>query len=99
MSTYNQIQTHFIDIHGIAGGKSFCDTWFLDLTDNTWTKGPDMTTCRKEHTCVLLEETNEIVMVAGAIAKTNSSCKSVYQNSVEVLDLDTNTIRSGKLPI
>ena len=100
--TKTKTRTHFIDIHPITGwtpGQAFCDTWFLDLTDNTWTKGLDMTTCRKEHTCALLKETNEIVIVAGARRRTNTSCKEVYQSSVEVLDLDTNTIRSSKLQI
>ena len=83
----------------IAGRNSFCDTWFLDLTDNTWTQGPDMTTCRHHQTCTLLEDTNEIVIIAGGTKATNTSCKTQYQNSVEVLDLSTKTFRSGKRTI
>ena len=82
-----------------AGPTGFCDTWFLNLNDNSWTKGPDMSTCRSHHSCALLEDTNEIVIIGGNTRRVNNTCRQVYQNSVEILDLNTNTIRDGKLCI
>ena len=91
--------TNSINTYRIAGGSGFCDTWFLDLTENTWTKGPDMSTCRFKHTCSLLKDTNEIVIVGGSAKPTDSSCTRkdrVRLSSVEILDLKTNTFRDGK---
>ena len=79
----------------IAGRTGFCDTWFLDLTDNTWTQGPDMSTCRFHHTCSLLKGSNEIVIVGGSTKPANSSCSRMSLSSVEILDLGTNTFRDG----
>ena len=58
-----------------------------------------MTTCRHFQTCALVEDTNEIVILAGTTRPTSSSCKNVYRNSVEILDLGTKTFRSGKITI
>ena len=91
--------TNSINTYHIAGGSGFCDTWFLDLTENTWTKGPDMSTCRFKHTCSLLKDTNEIVIVGGSAKPTDSSCTRkdrVRLSSVEILDLKTNKFRDGK---
>ena len=55
-----------------------------------------MSTCRFKHTCSLLKDTNEIVIIGGSTRPTNSSCDRVRQSTIEILDLDTNTFRDGK---
>ena len=58
-----------------------------------------MGTCRFKHTCTLLKDTNEIVIVGGTAKPTDSSCDRkdrVRLSTVEILDLKTNTFRDGK---
>ena len=56
-----------------------------------------MISCRFFHSCSLLKDKNEIVIVGGSKRPIKSECKPVRLNSVEILDVATKTIRTGKL--
>ena len=51
---------------------------------------------RCRHTCHYVKATNEIVIVGGQDFYVNATCEDEVLKSVEIIDLDTNTIRYGK---
>ena len=75
---------------------TYDDTYFLDLNTEQYTAGPKMQVPRTRHTCHYVKATNEIVIVGGQNVYLNATCDDELYKSVEILDLDTNTIRYGK---
>ena len=74
----------------------FCDTYFLDLTTEVYTAGPTLQTCRFRHTCNYIKATKEIVIVGG-LNRVNSTCFDLIHKTVEIINVDANTIRYGKV--
>jgi len=76
---------------------TYDDTYFLDLstTPPQYTAGPKMQVPRTRHTCHYVKATNEIVIVGGQNFYLNATCNDELYKSVEIIDLDTNTIRYG----
>ena len=62
-----------------------------------YTPGPDMSLDRYGLSCNYISSTNEIIMVGGARIAVNDSCTITYMKEVEILSLDSGTIRSGEL--
>ena len=75
----------------------FNNTYFLDLTSEVYTPGPDMSSERYGLSCNYISSTNEIIMVGGAKIAVNGSCGITYRKEVEILSLDSGTIRNGEL--
>ena len=77
---------------------TYDDTYFLDLSTSPpqYTAGPKMQVPRTRHTCHYVKATNEIVIVGGQNFYLNATCNDELYKSVEIIDLDTNTIRYGK---
>ena len=76
--------------------ETYDDTYFLDLTTLNYTAGPKLLTARLRHTCHYISATNEIIVAGGQINKLNATCENLTHKTVEIIDLDTNTIRYGK---
>ena len=69
----------------ISGGETFKNTYYLNLDNKQWIRGPDMTRTRYTFTCSLITKpTPQIVIVGGAIT-----------DSVEIINLETNTATAG----
>ena len=49
--------------------------------------------------CNYISSTNEIIMVGGAKIAVNDSCTITYRKDVEILNLDSGTIRTGEMQI
>ena len=87
-----------------AGTDIYNKTGFLNLTSQEWTDGPTMTTPRWGHTCSLVtldSGQKEIVIVGGRTSAGNDpdNCtigSTITLRDVEILNLETNTIRPGK---
>ena len=75
---------------------TYDDTYFLDLTTEQYTAGPKLQVPRFRHTCHYIKATNEIIIVGGQLEYLNATCDNEVYKSVEIIDLDTNTIRYGK---
>ena len=81
----------------LSKDDDFNNTFFLDITSEVYTPGPDMSLHRYGLTCNHISSTNEIIMVGGAKIKANDSCAITYRKDVEILNLDSGTIRKGEL--
>ena len=73
------------------------ETYFYNINTDIWTRGPDMSRARRDHTCNLvthIDGTRDIVIVGGA---GDSSC-SWGNTNVDIIHLDSNSQahRSGK---
>ena len=79
---------------GVQG--TYDDTYFLDLATEQYTAGPKLQVPRFRHTCHYVKATNEIIIAGGQLEWLNASCTNHVFKSVEIIDLDTNTIRYGK---
>ena len=80
-----------------VGPEYYADTYFLDLTSNVWTPGPTMSYKRNFPTCSLITQQSgqkEIVIVGGQDTARDNHC--MIQREVEILNLDTNTLRNGE---
>ena len=80
-----------------VGPDYYADTYFLDLTSNVWTPGPTMSYRRRYFTCSLITQQSgqkEIVIVGGRDAFRDNHCQ--FQKEVEILNLDSNTLRNGE---
>ena len=75
---------------------TYDDTYFLDLTTEQYTAGPKLQVPRFRHSCHYIKATNEIIIVGGQLEYLNATCENEVYKSVEIIDLDTNTIRYGK---
>ena len=75
---------------------TYDDTYFLDLATEQYTAGPKLQVPRFRHTCHYVKATNEIIIAGGQLEWLNASCTNHVYKSVEIIDLDTNTIRYGK---
>ena len=62
-----------------------------------YTPGPDISSERYGLSCNYISSTNEIIIVGGARTPVNDSCNWYYFNDVEILSLDSGTIRSGEI--
>ena len=80
----------------LSKDDDFNNTYFLDITSEVYTPGPDMALHRYGLTCNHISSTNEIIMVGGAKIKANDSCTITYRKDVEILNLDSGTIRKGE---
>ena len=74
-----------------------CDSYFLDLNTKNWTAGPNITHCRHDHTCSLINNDTsghrEVVVVGGweGQGQGNGAIQEV-----EIIDLDTLQVRNGE---
>ena len=73
----------------------YSDTAFLNLTTNVWTTGPSLSTARYYHTCslVTLDSGEKEIVVVGGENKQLPNCTTL--SSVEIINLQTNTVRNG----
>ena len=81
----------------ILGPEYYANTAFLDLTSNIWTPGPTLSYKRHGHSCNLVTQQSgdkEIVIVGGIDPARDQDCQ--VQREVEILNLDTMTVRNGK---
>ena len=77
--------------------SSYNNTYFLNLTSDTWTPGPDMSFKRHFPACHLVRQQSgekEIVIVGGRDRDLTDHCQ--FQKTVEILNLNTNTLRNGE---
>ena len=78
--------------------SSYNNTYFLNLTSDTWTPGPDMSFKRHFPACHLVRQPQsgerEIVIVGGRDRDLTDHCQ--FQKTVEILNLNTNTLRNGE---
>ena len=75
---------------------TYDDTYFLDLTTEVYTPGPKLQSPRFRRTCHYIKATNEIIIAGGQLEWLNDTCTNYVYKTVEIIDLDTNTIRYGK---
>ena len=81
----------------ISGNEYYNNTYFLNLTSDSWTPGPTMNFRRMYPICNLVTQQSgerEIVIVGGQDPARDNHC--FIQKEVEILNLDTNTVRNGK---
>ena len=79
------------------GPQYYADTSFLDIAANTWTPGPTLSYKRHGHSCNLVTQQSgdkEIVIVGGIDPARDQDCQ--VQREVEILNLDTMTVRNGE---
>ena len=86
----------------VAGGRdrSYDQSYsyFFNLTSSSWLRGPSLAQGKKHHTCSLVTQpdgTRDIVVVGGHYYY-NSNSRCYYQQSVDIINLDTNTKQPGK---
>ena len=76
---------------------AYCDTYFLDLPTKQWTPGPNITHCRHDHTCSLINNDttgHREVVVVGGWEGTGQGQGAIQE--VEIIDLDTLQVRNGE---
>ena len=81
----------------LSGPEYYGETYFLDLTTDTWTPGPTLTYPRHTHTCNLVTQQSgekEIVIVGGIDPARTGDCQ--VQKEVEILSVATKTLRNGE---
>ena len=72
---------------------SYADTYMLDISTNSWSSGPSLTTVRSYHTCNLVTNCagkKQVVVVGGVTTGVTD-----YTNSVEIYDVDSETWSAG----
>ena len=80
-------------IGGYRFPLSYADTYMLDISTNSWSSGPSLTTVRSYHTCNLVTNCagkRQVVVVGGV-----STGVTDYTNSVEIYDVDSETWSAG----
>ena len=72
-------------------------TYTLNLNTEKWTRGPELSLPKGYHSCSLVTHPDGVkdIVVAGGYAR-GTSC--YYQNEVDIINLDSNTRRSGAEP-
>ena len=94
--TKKQIKCPNTLYHIFLGPEHYTNTYFIDLTTNQWTPGPNMSFPRHMHTCNLITRQSgerEIVIVGGIDWQLQGRC--VWLDTVEIIDVDTKTVRNG----
>ena len=96
MNQKKQIKCPNTQYHLFLGPEHYTDTYFIDLTTNQWTPGPNMSFARHMHTCNLITKQSgerEIVIVGGLDWQLQGRC--AWLNTVEIIDVDTKIVRNG----
>ena len=79
----------------VGSNEVYCNVDFLDIASKQWTSGPNLTTCRYQHSCNLITNPSgqrEIVVVGGH-NHLLTDCPEL--NSTEIINVDTYTVRNG----
>lgn len=72
------------------------ETFFLNLNNNQWTQGPDLSNAADLPSCSLITNSDgskEVVVVGGYNGNPGATCGRL--NTVDIIDPVTNTKRSG----
>ena len=70
----------------ILARRIHSETYFLNLANNLWSRGPDLSTAKNSHTCnLVMTDQRQIVVVGGY----------PYDNNLDIIDVDTKTKRQG----
>ena len=77
---------------GNGQNEGYADTAYLNVDSNTWTDGPDMSEARGQLTCNLVTKPFLGIVIIGGDCAFENRCTQ----RVDILNLETNLITSGK---
>ena len=66
--------------------KYHSDAYFLNLANNQWSRGPDLSTAKHYHTCNLVTNDQKQIVVVGGYP---------LNRELDIIDVDTKTKRQG----
>ena len=69
--------------------QQYSDTYFLNLINNQWSRGPDLSTAKIYHTCnLVMTDQRQIVVIGGYVGYGKDG-------ALDIIDVDKKTKRQG----
>ena len=75
-------------IYILVDSRAHKDTYFLNLANNQWSRGPDLSTAKIFHTCnLVMNDQRQIVVIGG-----DTGIRYPEDNKLYIIDVDTKII-------
>ena len=87
------LHLHLLELGTDHNGPCYSDSYFLNLTNNQWSRGPDLSTAKKGHKCNLVVTDQRQIVVMGGVHVVMWGVPQ--DNKLDIIDVDTKTKRQG----